>query len=190
MKKLFLMLTILLCTQGFAKDNDRYAVATFRGLSDDNNIFLFARALRQNLPSPHGRPIARAVYQDLPCRLQDLRIIGAEADKCITDKKELKKFQKDHEKAVENIVKPGSNYYVKVGSRAGEIFYCDVSDDRRNFRLSLVNAGYAIPLNDDSEVLLKAAEEAKDAKRGMYSAKFYDITNCILNGVPMPKKDR
>ena len=32
--------------------------------------------------------------------------------------------------------------------------------------------------------------EAKEAKRGMYSAKFYDITNCILNGVPMPKKDR
>ena len=77
---------------------------------------------------------------------------------------------------------------MKVGSHAGDIFYCDVSDDRRNFRLSLVSAGYAIPLNDDSEVLLKAAEEAKEAKRGMYSAKFWDVTNCILNGAPMPKK--
>ena len=48
----------------------------------------------------------------------------------------------------------------------------------------------AVPTTDDSELLLKAAEEAKEAKRGMYSAKFWDVTNCILNGVPMPKKDR
>ena len=45
-----------------------------------------------------------------------------------------------------------------------------------------------MPISDDSELLLKAAEEAKEAKRGMYSAKFWDVTNCILNGVPMPKK--
>ena len=47
----------------------------------------------------------------------------------------------------------------------------------------------AVPTTDDSELLLKAAEEAKEAKRGMYSAKFWDVTNCILNGVPMPKKN-
>ena len=174
MKKVFLGLAILLCTQAFAndKDSDRYVVGTFRGLTQDG-IFLFTRA----------------VHQNVPCKMQSLRIIGAEADRCITDKKELKKFQKDHEKAIESIVKPGSNYYVKVGSRTGDIFYCDLSNDKKNFRLALVNAGYAIPLNDDSEVLLKAAEEAKEAKRGMYSAKFWDVTNCILNGVPIPKKD-
>ena len=105
MKKIFLALTILLCTQSFAEQKDRYGISAFAGLGND-------------------------------------------------------------------------------------AYVCDASDPKSNLRLDLVAAGFAVPTTDDSELLLKAAEEAKEAKRGMYSAKFYDITNCILNGVPMPKKDR
>ena len=176
MKKIFLTLAILLCTQSFAEQKDRYGIAAFAGLGDDGRTFVFT---------------FRKAQKDrfFPCDLKNLNIIAAGASRCITDAKELRKFDKEYKKALESVIKPGKRYYVNLINRGNDAYICDVSDPKSNLRLDLVAAGFAVPITDDSELLLKAAEEAKEAKRGMYSAKFWDITNCILNGVPIPKKD-
>lgn len=126
---------------------------------------------------------------EFSCELKNLKIISLrDAPDCLKKSKEIKKFESAHKKEIEKIIKPGFNYYVTNYGQYRNGFICDVSDDKDNFRLLLVKNGYAIPYGD-SEVLIKAHEEAKKAKRGMYSAKFWDVTNCILNGVPIPKKD-
>lgn len=180
MKKIFLAFVVAFCIQAVAKDN--YTIAAFSGLSEDQTlIFQFSKARNA------AGKIYRKVYS-LPCKLKNLRIIAIGASECFKSNKDFKKFQKEYKQSIESVIKPGKRYYVNLIDRGNDAYVCDASDPKSNLRLDLVAAGFAVPTTDDSELLLKAAEEAKEAKRGMYSAKFWDVTNCILNGVPMPKK--
>lgn len=128
--------------------------------------------------------------KEIPCKLHELEVISLrDKPDCLKKKKDIKKYEKEHKAAIERVLKPGQFYYVTLKSKTNEFYICDVSDTKQNFRLKLVQAGFAIP-HSDNETLNEAHKKAKEKKLGMYSAQFENITKCILEGIPVPGQDK
>ena len=128
--------------------------------------------------------------REIACEFSDLSIISIRnKPSCISDKKELEKFEKEHKSAVERILQPGRNYFIKINSsKSKDHFGCDISTDKKNFRLVLVKEGFAVPSKNAHKLLHEAYEEAVKNKKGMFSAKFESDTECILGEIPNSKK--
>lgn len=120
--------------------------------------------------------------REIACEFSDLSVISIRnKPSCISDKKELEKFEKEHKSAVERILQPGRNYFIKINSsKSKDHFGCDISTDKKNFRLVLVKEGFAVPSKNAHKLLHEAYEEAIKNKKGMFSAKFESVTECIL----------
>ncbi|MBO7476045.1 MAG: thermonuclease family protein [Campylobacter sp.] len=124
--------------------------------------------------------------RQIGCDFTDLKVISIrQKPSCISDKKELEKFEKEHKSAVERILQPGRNYFIKINSaKSKDHFGCDISTDKKNFRLVLVKEGFAVPSKNAHKLLHEAYEEAVKNKKGMFSAKFESVTECILGEIP------
>ncbi|MBO7370406.1 MAG: hypothetical protein J6U11_05105 [Campylobacter sp.] len=124
--------------------------------------------------------------RQIGCDFTDLKVISIrQKPSCISDKKELEKFEKEHKSAVERVLQPGRNYFIKIMSERGkELFGCDISTDKNNFRLVLVKAGFAVPSKNAHKLLQEAYKDAVKNKRGMFSPKFVGVTECILGKIP------
>ena len=82
-------------------------------------------------------------------------------------------------------MQPGRNYFIKINSaKSKDHFGCDISTDKKNFRLVLVKEGFAVPSKNAHKLLHEAYEEAVKNKKGMFSAKFESVTECILGEIP------
>ncbi|MBQ9292526.1 MAG: thermonuclease family protein [Campylobacter sp.] len=124
--------------------------------------------------------------REITCEFSDLSVISIQnKPSCISDKKELEKFEKEHKSAVERILQPGRNYFIKINSsKSKDYFGCDISTDKKNFRLVLVKEGFAVPSKNAHKLLHEAYEDAVKNKKGMFSAKFESVTECILGEIP------
>ena len=124
--------------------------------------------------------------REISCDFGGMQIITIRnKPSCISDKKELSKFEKEHKSAVERILRPGKNYFIKILSEKGENYFsCDISTDKNNFRLVLVKAGFAVPSKNAHKLLQEAYEDAVKNKRGMFGPKFEKVTECILGEIP------
>lgn len=165
MKKIiiFLFAFILATTNLFAKNEKKNTIIMpFMKLYDDRYLTF------------------RFKLKEVPCKLQDLQIIGLKMKpSCISDKKKIEKYEKEHQKAIANLLKFGTSYYVTIISETPTLLTCDVSDTRKNIRLLLTKEGYAMPMSDNKE-LKEAFEYAKKHKKGMFSSKFANLTKCIF----------
>lgn len=168
----FLILAVFLL--GVNLHAEKYSkIMQYSGMTDDEILVFMINAVKK-----------------APCRLLDIDLITLnDRPNCISDKKEKKEFQKRYKKSIERFLKPGRNYIVTLLSQNSNFYTCDLSDERQNFRLLLVKNGYAIPDKYAVEALKEAHEEAVEKKRGMYSDEFRDVTNCIIDAVPIPKKE-
>ena len=124
--------------------------------------------------------------KQIACEFSDLSVISIRnKPSCIADKKALEKFEKEHKSAVEQVLQPGRNYFIKINSaKSKDHFSCDISTDKNNFRLVLVKAGFAVPSKNAHKALQEAYEDAVKNKRGMFSSKFEKVTECILGEIP------
>ena len=167
MKKfVFLFFAIFLgATFGASNDKNLQKVMQFTKFFDDRYFAFKINPIRE-----------------IACEFSDLSVISIRnKPSCISNKKELEKFEKEHKSAVERILQPGRNYFIKINSaKSKDHFGCDISTDKKNFRLVLVKEGFAVPSKNAHKLLHEAYKDAIKNKKGMFSAKFESVTECIL----------
>lgn len=172
MKRICLFSIFLILVSNLSYAKDPYKVMKFVKFYDDDTF-----AFKMN-------PI-----RNIPCKMYDLQVISLNDNPgCAKDIENIKKYKKMHKKDVEKVLKPGENYFVTLKGKTNSFYYCDVSTDKKNMRLSLVKAGFALPLTDNKK-LKEANQFAKNNKLGMYSDKYKDITKCLLFGIGNDKEE-
>lgn len=165
MRKIFIFMLLLKTI--LLADISNFVVMQFDHYYPDENFFVFK-------PNPTKKLI---------CRPYGIKMITLmDNPKCLIGEDALDGFYTKYKRSIQKILKPRANFYVKLKKKIKNYYLCDIATNKKNYRLELVKAGFAVP-TEDNKKLFEANLNAKNQKIGMYSEKFEKITQCILMGL-------